>query len=215
MPTTTTRTLVQTTTAGWYLDTADPDGKRVRKTDDDVILTLQDYEALKAGNLPQPESDEEQRQRLLDMTGEGMEDQIKAMTPDEVRSMLSDMEDLAAAAPQIEVAAAAIAAERTRQDLGAQLAQQAAAPVIGANGKPLSGPTCTIRCSWIADDEDAPDVSFEDLTPAQQAKACGAERTIKVQDQFQVKRCAEHQGAHRRRVTRQKARAKRAAAQAK
>lgn len=41
---------------------------------------------------------------------------------------------------------------------------------------------------------------------------CGAERTVKVQDAFQVKRCVEDQEKHRKALQREKTKAKRAAA---
>lgn len=43
------RTLVKTSTTGWFIDAADPDGKRVRKTDDDRIISRDEFEALKRG----------------------------------------------------------------------------------------------------------------------------------------------------------------------
>lgn len=63
------------------------------------------------------------------------------------------------------------------------------APVVLADtGKVLTGKTTVIKCA-----------------------DCGAERTIKVQDAFQVKRCAEHQRQHRLRRRRERT-AERAAA---
>lgn len=47
-----TRTLVKTTVAGWFIDAADPDGPRVRKTPEDTIITREDYNAQKTGQSP-------------------------------------------------------------------------------------------------------------------------------------------------------------------
>lgn len=53
--------------------------------------------------------------------------------------------------------------------------------VVADTGKALVGPTTVIRCV-----------------------DCGAERTVKVQDKFQVKRCVAHQKDHRNALRRQK-----------
>lgn len=114
-----TRTLVKTTTAGWFIDTADPDGKRVRKQDGDEVISLEEFEARKSG-----ESKAEKPQRDKD-----------------------------------------------------------APPVVTAEtGKSLVGKTTVIKCNY---------------KDPETGKVCGKERTIKVQDQFQVKKCVEHQKRHR------------------
>lgn len=45
MATATSRTLIKTTNAGWYIDASNPDGPRVRKQDGDTIITREEYEA--------------------------------------------------------------------------------------------------------------------------------------------------------------------------
>lgn len=52
---------------------------------------------------------------------------------------------------------------------------------VSDTGKALIGPTTTIKC-----------------------EVCQAERVVKVQDRFQVKRCVEHQRAHRNALKREK-----------
>jgi hypothetical protein len=47
------RTLIKTTTTGWFLDAEDLDGKRVRKTDEDTILTREEFDALRNGKAPE------------------------------------------------------------------------------------------------------------------------------------------------------------------
>ncbi len=60
-------------------------------------------------------------------------------------------------------------------------------PAVSAYGRPLKGKTVVIKCK-------------HKVGPGR--KLCGAERTIQVQDAFQVTRCVEHQkvfAAERRR----------------
>lgn len=60
-------------------------------------------------------------------------------------------------------------------------------PLVSAYGRPLKGKTVVIKCK-------------HKVGPGR--KLCGAERTIQVQDVFQVTRCVEHQkvfAAERRR----------------
>lgn len=45
----TNRTIVKTTTPGWYMLADDTDAARVRKQDGDTVLTLDEFEALKNG----------------------------------------------------------------------------------------------------------------------------------------------------------------------
>ena len=52
---------------------------------------------------------------------------------------------------------------------------------VADTGKALVGPTTTIQCV-----------------------ECGADRVVKVQDAFQVKRCVSHQKAHRNTLRREK-----------
>jgi hypothetical protein len=51
-------------------------------------------------------------------------------------------------------------------------------PAVSAYGRPLKGKTVVIKCK-------------QKVGPGR--KLCGTERTIQVQDVFQVTRCAEHQ----------------------
>lgn len=51
-------------------------------------------------------------------------------------------------------------------------------PAVSAYGRPLKGKTVVIKCK-------------QKVGPGR--KQCGAERTIQVQDVFQVTRCVEHQ----------------------
>lgn len=83
--------------------------------------------------------------------------------------------------------------------------------------------TVVIRCSYIEDgNKDAKpydtikvgDKTIRGLSAAEKEKACGQERRIKKQDQFQVRFCTEHQKEHRKRIRREKLRRKRAAARA-
>lgn len=60
-------------------------------------------------------------------------------------------------------------------------------PAVSAYGRPLKGKTVVIKCK-------------HKVGPGR--KLCGAERTIQIQDVFQVTRCVEHQkvfAAERRR----------------
>jgi len=42
------RTIVQTTQSGWYIDAADPDGPKVRRKEDDTVITLAEFQKQKA-----------------------------------------------------------------------------------------------------------------------------------------------------------------------
>ncbi len=70
-------------------------------------------------------------------------------------------------------------------------------PAVSAHGRPLKGKTVVIKCK-------------HKVCPGR--KLCGAERTIQVQDVFQVTRCAEHQKVFAAEKRRDREAAKRKAA---
>jgi hypothetical protein len=76
--------------------------------------------------------------------------------------------------------------------------------VISDTGKVLVGPLTTIKCQHPIKDPETG-----------RKRKCGAERTVKVQDAKQTTRCVPHQQEHRKEISKQKAKAKRAAAKAK
>lgn len=60
------RTLIKTSTAGWYLNSEDLDGNRVRKTDGDLILTRDEFDALaKQTNGTTPDADQAKSDKRL------------------------------------------------------------------------------------------------------------------------------------------------------
>lgn len=155
------RTVVKTTTSGWFIDAADPDGPRVRKKDGDTVISLDDFQQMRAGD--------------------------ESRTPSQQHA--------AHAAKSIPAARAARNGKPEQTE-----AERAIPTTTSETGKILRGKTTEIKCGWKGDNGDEP--------------VCGRERTIKVQDQFQVKYCVEHQTAHRRKVKREKLKAKRQAAKA-
>lgn len=80
-------------------------------------------------------------------------------------------------------------------------AEKAVSTTTSETGKILRGKTTVIKCGFKGEDGESGPV-------------CGKQRTIKVQDQFQVKYCVEHQAAHRRKIKRNKLKAKRQAVKA-
>lgn len=73
---------------------------------------------------------------------------------------------------------------------------------VADTGKVLRGKTEIVRCKHKVKNSKGKLVN------------CGAERVVKVQDVFQVKRCVPHQEEHRRDIRKQKAKARRAEAKA-
>jgi hypothetical protein len=80
-------------------------------------------------------------------------------------------------------------------------AEKSVPTTTSETGKILRGKTTVVKCEFKGEDGESGPV-------------CGKQRTIKVQDRFQVKYCVEHQAAHRRKIKRQKLKAKRQAAKA-
>jgi len=178
-----TRVLVKTGNPAWFVDIANPEGKKVRRTEADQIFDnpIEAQEALavlqaahgpSAGNGDAPE---------------------KAEKPKPNRNRGTD--------------AAKEAVNRTPPQT-----------TVLSSGKPVTGKTITIRCAWIegGKNDGTPYETIKlpngkvikGLTPAQQKKACGEERVIKVQDLFQVRYCLKHQKMARQQKVNARNRAK-------
>jgi hypothetical protein len=189
------RTIIKTNANGWFLDAADPDGNRVRKQEGDVVLTREQFEALKNGDTS-----------VLPNTGNA------AVTPEQEAERQETVKNGAAASKP------------------AKPAKTPAPRSTLSSGKEAVGKTATIKCAWVDPDKRTPaqqklfagptrEITYDKVTKAakgdQNAMPCGAERTIKVQDVFQVRFCTEHTDARRnemRRLTNQKRAAERKAA---
>ena len=193
MATTAERTIIETPTPGWFLDPAS--GKKTRKQEGDRIMSQAEYD-----------------QALLDA------DPAKVTPPDpqeQVEPAKSEhnteavIERINANAEGDNTGTPAEDAEAKRQQ---QVKDAAAEVTVLTSGKVVTGKTVTIKCSHI--DGVLHEKHWADLTAAEKRKACGDERTIKVQDQFQVKRCVAHQKAHRNALKRQKTRDQKAAREA-
>lgn len=143
------RTLVKTTTAGWFIDAADPDGQRVRKSDGDTVISLAEF----------------QKQRAEQAGGEPSGEATPAA------------KETADKKPAAKAAAKPAKEKAEKEPLPTTVAE---------TGKTLVGKTIVIKCV-----------------------DCGKERTIKPQDKFQVKRCVEHQKAHRLKLRSERAKARR------
>lgn len=187
------RTIVQTTTPGWFIDAADPDGGRVRKSKDgtDRIVTLEQYETAKA---------------------------VEAIDGNGILAAIDQV--LKGAEGGKESEAGPRGAESKIE--GPTPTADGQPVVVSDTGKQLVGKTTEIKCLWVDEgarnakvnkllEKDPRKVTPEQIEQAAGVKPCGASRVIKVQDGFQVRFCVEHQDEHRKAIRREKMRARRAA----
>lgn len=178
------RTIIKTETPGWYLDSETD--KKIRKKDGDIILTEEEYAQSLIGGQPTEAS--------------------SAPTEKQVEEAKAKKE---ASAQKIRDAAKSAQAETATL----------------TTGKQVVGKTVVIKCAWVAPELRTPaqqeifDGPIKDLTYDAVKKAAGGkrsafpdgtERTIKVQDAFQVKFSPENQKAHRNERRRKNTAARRA-----
>lgn len=188
------RTLVKTTTAGWFIDAADPDGNRVRKTAADTIITREEYDAMKA-----------------------LQNGGAQMSPADTETIAEPAQITQDAASNAEATQARNAEHRANA--------AAVAPVTLTSGKQSVGPTIEIKCAWVDPENrtakqqklfEGPTsaITYEKVVSAAggdaKAMPTGEARTIKVQDQFQVRFSVENQKKHRNELRRRKTARRRA-----
>lgn len=179
------RTLVKTTAVGWYIDANDPDGKRVRKTEGDTIVTQDEYEGMKAlvadGHLTKDDLPEGPNADSADTTTKARDTEKRngehrtnaaAAAPTTLTSGKQ------AVGPTVEIQCAWVDPENRTK------AQQ----------KLFEGPTSAI--------------TYEKVVKAaggdEKAMPSGEKRVIKKQDQFQVRFSVENQKKHRNELRRRK-----------
>jgi hypothetical protein len=191
---TTTRTIVKTTTPGWYIDVDDPDGKRVRKAEGDNVITRDEYWLMKN---PAP-AESKSLAELAEV--------VNHSTPDQAP-------DAREAQRQATVEAAADANNTTQLSSG-KLATGPTVTIKCAWVDPVDRTPAQQRLF----EGPVRDITYDGMVQAAggdpKAMPDGTERVIKKQDQFQVRFTPENQRKHRNELKRRKLAQKRAARQA-
>lgn len=187
------RTLVKTTTAGWYIDADDPDGNRVRKADGDRIITRDEFDAAKdatPGEAPAAPS------------AEAVEEQVAETQAKNAQTR----KDAAKAAPQ------------TTTLTSGKVATGATVTIRDAWVDPEARTKAQAKLFENGFEGVEKGKTYEAVVKAANKKAeampSGEERVIKKQDAFQVRFSPDNQKKWRNELRRRSNAAKRAARQA-